>query len=107
MKVKDFQKMYLGLNLVDNFSIYIDSVKNDNTGGYDYVFPKDTQGNRTVPQTLADIYKTIPFEDVIFNKSDNTYSVEYNKSYRINANIKAIDAKGAIGLGIPKEISLN
>lgn len=107
MKAKDFQKMYLGLNLVDNFSAYIDSVKNENTGGWDYVFPKDAQGNRPVPQKLIDIYKTIPFDDIIFNKTDNVFSVEYNKSYRIIANIKAFDKKGIMGIGISKEISLN
>lgn len=107
MKVKDFQKMYLGLSLVDNFTPYLDSVKNDNTGGWDYVFPKDSQGNRPIPQILVDIYKTIPFEDLIFNKTDNIYSVEYNKSYRINANIKAFDKKGVTGIGTSKEISLN
>jgi len=107
MKPKDFQKMYLGLNLLDNFKIYIDSVKNENTGGWDYVFPKDLQGNRTIPKTLVDLYATIPFSDIIFNKTTNVYDVDYSRSYRINANIKAFDKKGVAGLGIVKEISLN
>jgi len=107
MKAKDFQKMYLGLNLLDNFKMYIDSVKNDNTGSWDYVFPKDAQGNRPVPKTLVDIYATIPFSDIIFNKTTNVYEVDYSRSYRINANMKAFDKQGVAGLGIVKEISLN
>lgn len=107
MKAKDFQKMYLGLNLLEDFKPYLDSVKNENTGSWDYVFPKDAQGNRPVPQALVDLYGTIPFSDVIFNKTTNVYDVDYSRSYRINANIKAFDKAGVVGLGIPKEISLN
>lgn len=107
MKVTDFQKMYLGLNLVDNFKVYLDSTKNENSGGWDYVFPKDAQGNRPVPQTIIDIYKNIPFSDLILNKSTNAYDVEYTRSYKINALMKAYDKKGISGLSLTTEISLN
>lgn len=107
MKVTDFQKMYQGLNLVDNFKIYLDSTKNDNTGGYTYHFPKDSQGNTPVPQTIIDIYKNIPFQDLIFNKSTNVYDVEYTRSYRINAFIRSYDKKGVYGISLNSEISLN
>jgi len=107
MKVTDFQKMYQGLNLVNNFKIYLDSTKNDNTGGYTYHFPKDSQGNTPVPQTIIDIYKNIPFQDLIFNKSTNVYDVEYTRSYRINAFIRSYDKKGVYGISLNSEISLN
>lgn len=107
MKVTDFQKMYLGLNLVDNFKIYLDSTKNDNTGGWTYHFPKDAQGNTPVPQTITDIYKNIPFSDLIFNKSTNIYEVEYIRSYKINALMKTFDKKGTMGISLNTEISLN
>ena len=107
MKVTDFQKMYLGLNLVDNFKIYMDSTKNDNTGGWTYHFPKDNQGNTPVPQTIKDIYNNIPFSDLILNKSTNTYDVEYVRSYKINAFLKAYDKKGVQGISLTSEISLN
>lgn len=107
MKVTDFQKMYQGLNLVDNFKIYLDSTKNELTGGYDYHFPKDAQGNTPVPQTIVDIYKNIPFSDLILNKSTNVYDVEYTRSYKINAMFKALDKKGVAGLSLTSEISLN
>ena len=107
MKVTDFQKMYLGLNLVDNFKIYMDSTKNENTGGWTYHFPKDLQGNTPVPQTIIDIYKNIPFSDLIFNKSTNVYDVEYIRSYKINALIKTLDKNGVAGISLNSEISLN
>lgn len=107
MKVTDFQKMYQGLNLVENFKIYMDSVKNDNTGGWTYTFPKDAQGNRPVPQAIIDIYKNIPFSDLIFNKSTNVYEVEYIRSYKINALMKTFDKKNTMGISLSTEISLN
>lgn len=107
MKVTDFQKMYLGLNLVDNFKIYLDSTKNDYTGGWTYHFPKNAQGETPVPQKIIDIYQTIPFSDLIFNKSTNAYDVEYVRSYKINALLKAFDAKGTMGISLSSEISLN
>lgn len=107
MKVTDFQKMYLGLNLVANFKIYLDSTKNENTGGWDYHFPKNGQGNTPVPQAITDIYKTIPFAELIYNSSTTNYDVEYSRSYKVNANLKAYDIKGTTGLALSKDISLN
>lgn len=107
MKVTDFQRMYLGLNLVDNFRMYIDSTRNENTGGFTYHFPKDSQGNTPMPQIIIDIYKNIPFHDLIFNKSTNVYDVEYLRSYRINANIRSYDKNGVYGTSLNSEISLN
>lgn len=107
MKVTDFQKMYLGLNLVSNFKIYLDSTKNEFTGAYTYHFPKDSQGNTPVPQTIIDIYNNIPFQDLILNKSTNVYEVEYNRSYKINAQMKCLDKKGSTGLSLTSEITLN
>ena len=107
MKVTDFQKMYLGLNLVSNFKIYLDSTKNENSGGWDYHFPKDAQGNTPVPQTIKDIYQTIPFSDLIYNNSTTNYEVEFSRSYKVNAIIKAFDVNGTAGLALKKEISIN
>lgn len=107
MKVTDFQKMYQGLNLVENFKIYMDSTKNDNTGGWTYTFPKDAQGNNPVPKAIIDIYKNIPFSDLIFNKSTNIYEVEYIRSYKINAVMKTFDKKATMGISLSTEISLN
>lgn len=107
MKVTDFQKMYLGLNLVPNFKIYLDSTKNDFTGGYNYHFPKDTQGNTPVPQAIIDIYQNIPFSDLILNKTTNVYEVEYSRSYKVNALMKCFDKKAVAGVSLNSEITLN
>ncbi len=107
MKVTDFQKMYLGLNLVENFKIYLDSTKNENTGAYDYHFPKNAQGESPVPQAIVDIYKTIPFQDLIFNPTTNTFDVEFNRSYKINATIRAYDKENVFGISMSSDISLN
>lgn len=107
MKATDFQKMYLGLNLVENFKIYLDSTKNENTGGWDYHFPKDSQGNTPVPVAITTIYNSIPFADLIYNSSTTNYEVEYLRSYKVNANLKAFDIKGTTGFALSKDISLN
>ena len=107
MKVTDFQKMYLGLNLVENFKIYLESTRNENTGGYDYHFPKNAQLETPVPQAIIDIYNNIPFQDLIFNPSTNTYEVEFNRSYKINATIRAYDKENVFGLSMSSDISLN
>lgn len=107
MKVTDFQKMYLGLNLVENFKIYLDSTKNDNTGAYDYHFPKTPQGETPIPQTIVDIYKNIPFQDLIFNPTTNTYEVEFNRAYLIKATIRAYDTENVFGISMSSDISLN
>lgn len=108
MKVKDFQNMYQGLNLVDNFKIYIDSIENKNTGGYDYVFPKDAQGNRPIPKALVDIYKKIPFADLIFDKTSNNYGVEFTRSYTLRPKMKVVDEKSIEGVtSINPDVSLN
>jgi len=107
MKATDFQKMYLGLNLVENFKIYLDSTKNENTGGWDYHFPKDSQGNTPVPAAITTIYNSIPFADLIYNSSTTNYDVEYLRSYKVNANLKAFDIKGTTGFALSKDISLN
>jgi len=107
MQAVDFKKMFQGLNLVENFNIYLDSTYNGNTGKYDYHFPKDAQGNMPVPNVINNIYKKIPFADLIFNTSNANYEVEFTKSYFIDANLKAIDTKGVAGTAIKTTITLN
>jgi len=102
-----FRKLYQGLNLVTNFKIYLDSTYNQNTGKYDYHFPKDAHGNTPVPEAIRVIYQSIPFENLIFNTSNANYEVEFSRSYSIDANLKAIDIKGVVGTAIKTTISLN
>lgn len=108
MSVKDFQNMYQGLNLVEDFRTYLDSVKNDNTGGYDYVFPKDAHGNRPIPQEIVDIYENIPFSDIIYNKSNNSYDVDFTRQYILKPILKVLDSNNIAGsTSINPDIYLN
>lgn len=107
MDASDFQKMFLGLSLVENFKVYLDSTYNDNSGSWDYHFPYDSEGNAPVPAEVKAIYETIPFSDLIYDASTASYSVEYGRSYSINANIKVLDKKGVAGIGLSKQITLN
>lgn len=107
MKVTDFQKMYSGLNLVENFRIYVDSTFNQNSGGWVYHFPKDNQGNTPVPQVIQDIYKNIPFQDLILNNATNLYEIEYSRTYSLKSQIRAVDSKGISGLSTDFIIILN
>ena len=109
MKEADFQKMLQGLGLIDNFrNGYLEEVYNENTGQTEYLFPKDDQGNRSVPAEVKAMYDGISFPDLILNTTTSTYEVEYIRSYTANAYLKAIDAKGNTGMTSPKvEITLN
>ena len=107
MKVADFKKMMSGLNLIENFRVYLDSTFNDNSGGWVYHFPKDNQGNSPVPQTIQDIYKNIPFQDLILNNTTNLYEVEYIRTYSLKSQIRAVDKEGITGLSTDFTIILN
>lgn len=102
MKPVDFQKMYQGLNLVQNFKVYLDSTYNNNTGSYDYIFK-----NSVIPDEVKTIYQSIPFSDLIYNSSNNYFNVSYSLDYFLGANIKAVDKKGNAGQAIKTTVTLN
>lgn len=108
MKVKDFQNMYLGLNLIDDFKPYLDSIFNNNTYSWEYLFPKDNSGNRPVPNEISEIYKKIPFSDLIFNKTNNNYEVEFTRFYLLKPVLKVIDKEHIEGVtSINTDVGLN
>jgi hypothetical protein len=108
MKPADFEKMFQGLNLEENFrGKYLEEVHNDFTGQDEWLFPADGSGNRPAPQAVKDIFDAIPFGDLILNTSTGIYEIEYIRSYAINAFIKAIDAEGNAGTTTKTTISLN
>ena len=108
MQSADFEKMFQGLNLVENFrETYLESVYNDFTGQDEWLFPEDAQGNRPVPAEVKTIFDAIPFNDLILNTSSATYDVEYVRAYKIGSYIKAVDANGKAGKSAKTEISLN
>jgi len=108
MKEADFQKMFEGLGLVENFQDkYLVMVHNDFTGQDEYLFPLDASGNRPVPAEIKAIFDAIPFPDLIMDTSTSTYALEYVRSYYIMAYVKAVDANGNAGQSITTEIDLN
>jgi hypothetical protein len=103
MKPVDFQKMYQGLNLVENFKqAYMDSVRNENTGDYEYIFK-----NNVVPAEVKNIYATIPFSDLIYNSSNNYYNVSYSLQYILKPTLRVYDKNGVYGITTKKEVTLN
>ena len=107
MKAVDFQKMYQGLTLVDNFKEqFLDSTINDNTGTYDYHFPK-VGDEYPVPDEIKTLWSEIPFADLIFNASLGNYAVDYARSYKLNAYLRALDENENAGITTVFEIELN
>jgi len=102
MKALDFQKMYEGLGLVEDFTTYLVSVYNDRTGSYDFIFKGDT-----IPQEIKDIYQRISFQDLILNASNNNYEVDFSRYYELNAQLKVVDRKRVAGLTDKIIITLN
>lgn len=108
MQYADFEKMFSGLTLVENFKAdYADSTFNENSQSYDYHFPKDADGKTPTPEAVKTMYFNIPFKDIIFNSSTNEYFVSYKRSYSINASVRIYDAKGVYGQSLKTEITIN
>lgn len=107
MKFADFQKMMLGMGLVENFKAYTDSTFDANSNGYVYHFPKDAAGNTSVPAELKAMYDGINFEQLIENSTNNNYEVEYRRTYFIDAVMRVYDKQGIYGTTLWKKIDIN
>ena len=107
MQATDFRKMYQGLNLIDNFKEqFLDSTFNDNSDSWEYHFPKVGE-EYPVPEAIKTIWDNIPFADLVFNSSTGVFSVEYSRSYSVNAFLKTLDKDGNAGSTTVFEVSLN
>lgn len=107
MKHADFQKMYLGMGLLEDFKNFTDSTFDDNSNSYVYHFPKDGAGETPIPAEITELYKEIPFDRLVENTSSNDYSIEYKRSYAIKANMRVYDKRGVYGTTQLKEININ
>jgi len=107
MQFADFQRMLLGMGLLEDFKIYTDSTEDVNTGGYVYHFPEDAEGNRPVPSEIKAIYDGITFDKLIENTSESNYEVEFRRSYAIDAIMRVYDVRGVYGTTISKAIEIN
>lgn len=102
LKVADFRKILVSLNKMTDaeFITYTDSVKNDNTGGYDKFIIESKK-----PELKAK-YDAILFKELIYDSSAQIYKVEYTKNYKLSARFKAIDNNQVVGISDKKEIDL-
>ncbi|MFV0390886.1 MAG: hypothetical protein ACK5KP_03225 [Paludibacteraceae bacterium] len=107
MKFADFQKMMLGMGLIDDFKVYTDSTFDANSNTYVYHFPKDAAGNTPVPDELKTMYNSIDFEQLIENSANNNYEVEYRRTYFIDAILRVYDKEGVYGTTLSKTININ
>ena len=74
----------------------------DNVGG------KLTYVRRNYMPFWKDLISKIPFEDWIYNSSDKTYTVNFNRSYSIIPEFRVYDQNGKYGRTTDnKEVSLN
>ena len=107
MQFGDFQKMLLGMNLLEDFRQYTDSTKDENQGEdvYVYHFPKDAEENTPVPQDVKNLYDGIPFDKLIENGS--AFDVEFTRSYSLNAILRVYDVWGVYGTTTFKKIDIN
>lgn len=102
LKVADFRKILVSLNKMTDveFVTYTDSVKNENTGGYDKFIIESKK-----PELKAK-YDAILFKELIYDTSAQIYKIEYTKNYKLNACFKAFDNNQVVGISDKKEIDL-
>ncbi|MDD3405481.1 MAG: hypothetical protein PHH23_04355 [Paludibacteraceae bacterium] len=98
----EFRSILIKLNLMtpERFEGIKDSVKNPNTGGFDYFIKTDSM------PIVKGMYDNTKFSDLILDPSSGTYNIEYSKIYTLTATLKAIDSKGIAGITDKKEIEL-
>ena len=108
MTAADFKKMYQGLNLIEDFTEqFLDSTQNANSGRWEHHFPKVGE-EYPVPEEIKTIWSDISFADLIFSSSTGVHSVEYSRSYSVNAFLKVLDKDGNTGMTTPTvKIELN
>jgi hypothetical protein len=98
----EFRSILIKLNLMTNerFNGIKDSAENPNTGGWDYFINKDSM------PIVEEMYAGINFKDLIYDTNNGVYSIEYTKSYKLKAYLKAIDTKGIAGITEKKDIEI-
>ncbi len=61
--------------------------------------------NIVVPQEITNVYKVIPFEDII--QKDDVYNIIYKRNYSLRAQLRVYDSRGVYGTTQAKEIGVN
>lgn len=111
MKFADYRKMYIGMGLMDDFTLYTDSTLDPNQGVdvYVYHFPQDAQGNtlQWVTDSMDLYWNKITFKMLVENSANGYYDVDYNRTYSINALLRVYDVRGVYSTTQSKEIAIN
>ena len=111
MKYADYKKMYIGMGLMDDFTLYTDSTLDPNAGVdvYAYHFPLDADGNVQpwVTDSMDLYWSKITFEMLVENAANGYYDVDYNRSYTLNALMRVYDVRGVYSTTQSKEIVIN
>lgn len=133
MKYVDYAKMMSALSLVEDFTIYKDSTYDANSDSWLSHFPLDTLTSNdfasktpdrswhkydvlengdvvieTIPTDVLILFDGITIDKLLLNSSKgNIYELQFTRSYYINANLRCIDTKGAIGTALETKIELN
>ena len=88
--------------MVEDFKVYADSIFNENSNSYEYIF----KGGE-VPAEVKTIFDAITFDQLIFNSGKNNYEIQFNRAYYINANLHCVTTNNVHGTAIEKRIDLN
>ncbi len=133
MQYVDYAKMMSALSLVEDFTIYKDSTYDANSDSWLSHFSLDTLTTNdytsktpdrswrkyatlengdvvieTIPEDVLTLFDAITIDKLLFNSSKgNIYELQFSRSYYINANLRCIDTKGAIGTALETKIELN
>jgi len=111
MKYADYKKMYIGMGLMDDFSLYTDSTLDPNAGVdvYVYHFPQDAEGNMQpwVADSMQLYWDKVTFAMLVENVANGYYDVDYNRSYSLNALMRVYDVRDVYSTTQSKEIVIN
>lgn len=98
----EFRSLLIGLGLMDGtrFEGIKDSTLDENSGTYIFSIKTDSM------PTVKAMYDGVDFKDLIYNTSEGKFAIEYTKSYKLTADLRAVDNLGTIGVTEKKEIEL-
>lgn len=134
MKYADYYKMFgpSGLNILTDFSAYKDSTYDANSDSWIAHFALDTitaaeyeaktparnwhqyavtDGGdvviETVPTDLIILFDETTIDQLLFNKAKQYYELQFSRAYYIEANLRCIDSRGAVGNALETKVELN
>lgn len=111
MQYADYKKMYTGMGLMEDFTLYTDSTLDPNAGVdvYVYHFPQDAEGNMQpwVADSMQLYWDKVTFAMLVENVANGYYDVDYNRSYSLNALMRVYDVRDVYSTTQSKEIVIN